>query len=105
RHHCLPSGLAPLRALAGSFASSTPGVIEPSERVAARLFGSNLDDAWSHLAAGWFRMATSCRRLIWKPIQASRIRESSERVGAYLPSPLPPVCPEHLRRYGAAAGG
>src|SRR5262249_22604693 len=41
-------------------------------------------------------MATSCRRLIWKPIQASRIRESSERIGAYLPSPLPPVCPEHL---------
>src|SRR5215813_7798924 len=41
-------------------------------------------------------MATSCRRLIWKPIQASRIRESSERIGAHLPSPLPPVCPEHL---------
>src|SRR5262245_12970174 len=41
---------APLRALARSIASGTPGVIEASERVAARLFvGHDQGDAWSHL--------------------------------------------------------
>src|SRR5262249_40172941 len=39
RHRCLPSGLAPLRALTGSFASRTPGVTPARERVAGGLSG------------------------------------------------------------------
>src|SRR5262249_26554861 len=39
RHRGLPSGLAPSRAPAGSFASGAPGVTEASERVAGRLSG------------------------------------------------------------------
>ena len=71
-HRCLPSGLPPLRALAGSFANGTPGVSEETERVAWAAFRSNRGDAWSHLGQKWLagpRLATSCRRLILSAVQ------------------------------------
>src|SRR5262249_28384864 len=69
RHRCLPSGLAPLRALAGSFANGSPSVSEETQREAGRLCGQFGATAWSHLGQKWLAgpgLARSLSRLIWK---------------------------------------
>src|SRR5262249_18465079 len=68
RHRCLPSGLAPLRALACSFASGTPGVSEASEPIAGGFSGVTtraVHGLTGPEVAGGARTG-HIRRLIWK---------------------------------------